>query len=329
MRYSKGDQISRIVFPIIKAPMPIIYLKDCAATLWSVSHCGRRFDLFVGVDCLNAAAGLILRKVGLCKRVIFYAIDYSPKRFRSNILNQAYHLLERFVIKRADSVWNTSEILCKLNSSRGASRSLFVPPGIDWSVEAKPLDAVDRTRLIYIGNLSPEKGLDVAIRAMKSIVSRYPQASMIIIGSGPYEATLRSLVRDQGLSKQVIFAGRVTGKSQVRELLSTSGFGLATYAHFGYEPYAFPGKVIEYLSVGLPVIITSVPAFSKIIADREAGLVVPYDEQAIANALIDSMKDDESYVRYRQNAIQVAKEYDFETIFSDALNYLSLDSKSK
>src|SRR5690242_9728914 len=67
IEYSNGVQISRIVFPRIKAPMPIIYLKDCLATIWAVTRSKRRFDLFVGVDCLNAAAGLILKKIGLCK----------------------------------------------------------------------------------------------------------------------------------------------------------------------------------------------------------------------------------------------------------------------
>jgi glycosyltransferase involved in cell wall biosynthesis len=327
--YSRGIRVSRFVFPRIQGPTPITYLKDCIATLWSVIRSGQVFDLFVGVDCLNAATGLILKKAGLCRKVIFYAIDYSPRRFSSKILNQAYHLLERFVVNRVDAVWNASEILCKLNSSRGASSSLFVPPGIDWPVEAKPLGAIDRARLVYVGNLSREKGLDVAIRAMKPIVSIYPQASMIIIGTGSEEGALKVLVNDLGLSKQVIFAGRVPDNSQVRDILSKSGFGLATYAPIGYEPYAFPGKVIQYMSVGLPVVITSVPAFSKTISARGAGLVVQLDEQAIAEAVIGSIKDDELYARYRRNAIQLAKEYGFEAIYSDALSHVVPDFEGK
>src|SRR5438445_5617486 len=56
----------------------------------------RQVDLYIGSNPINALAGLILRKLRLVQKVIFYKIDYVPQRFGNLILNRIYHGIDDY-----------------------------------------------------------------------------------------------------------------------------------------------------------------------------------------------------------------------------------------
>ncbi len=62
-------------------PEIILYLKDFIYSLiWTLTKM-QRSDLYFGVGNINALVGIILKKIGLTQKVIFYCIDYIPQRF--------------------------------------------------------------------------------------------------------------------------------------------------------------------------------------------------------------------------------------------------------
>src|SRR5690606_6446004 len=65
-------------------------------------------DLYVGVDNFNAFWGVILKKLGWVKEVVYYTIDYVPVRFQNPVLNDVYHWMDKFCVRNADVVWNVS-----------------------------------------------------------------------------------------------------------------------------------------------------------------------------------------------------------------------------
>ena len=64
-----------------RLPQLLLYFKDAAYTLFWLFFARSKFDLYVGADNLNATMGVILKKLGRVKRVVFYTIDYVPYRF--------------------------------------------------------------------------------------------------------------------------------------------------------------------------------------------------------------------------------------------------------
>src|SRR5918992_2542415 len=91
-----------------RVPGPVTWGKDFALNVvWTV-RAGRVFDVYVGVDSLNAAAGLLLRRLGRVERVVFWTIDYVPERFDSRLLNRIYHRFDRLCVQRCDQTWNVS-----------------------------------------------------------------------------------------------------------------------------------------------------------------------------------------------------------------------------
>jgi len=64
--------------------------------------------------------------------------------------------------------------------------------------------------LLTVARLTERKGQDVVIRAMPEILSQVGDVVYLIVGKGHYEAQLRELVEDYGLSSKVIFSGHVS-----------------------------------------------------------------------------------------------------------------------
>jgi len=64
-------------------------------------------------------------------------------------------------------------------------------------------------RLLAVGRLAYEKGFDLLLEALVTVLSTHPNVTLEIAGTGPEEARLRALCRTLGLDRQVRFAGYV------------------------------------------------------------------------------------------------------------------------
>jgi hypothetical protein len=69
-RYRRGKLVHTMFAPIIKGPEPLLYVKDFLVTIGLLLRSRQRFRLYIGVDALNALAGVVLMRLGLVKRVV-------------------------------------------------------------------------------------------------------------------------------------------------------------------------------------------------------------------------------------------------------------------
>lgn len=91
----------------------------------------------------------------------------------------------------------------------------YLPPGVDVERFRPDPDARARLRAHYglderpvvvcVSRLVPRKGQDMLIRALPTIRSRVDDAALVIVGGGPYLATLRRLAARVGVDEHVIF----------------------------------------------------------------------------------------------------------------------------
>lgn len=134
-------------------------------------------------------------------------------------------------------------------------------------------------RIVSSGRLERYKGHHRAIEALPHVMREIPEAHVLILGSGPYEANLYELARHLGVS------GRVSIKHiapEDRQSMATTLAGASVVACLSdYE--AHPVSVMEALSVGRPVVGYDSAGISELCA---AGWVrgVPRGEPAAAVA---------------------------------------------
>lgn len=135
-----------------------------------------------------------------------------------------------------------------------------------------------------VAALRPDKNHVDLVRAWGSVVLKYPDAVLLIIGDGPSRRDVERAVEDAGLSGSVRLLGR---RDDVPELMSAlDGVVSASVDE------ALPTALIEAAACGLPVVATDAGGTREIVVDGVTGRLVPArDAPALADALLSVIGD--------------------------------------
>jgi glycosyltransferase involved in cell wall biosynthesis len=168
--------------------------------------------------------------------------------------------------------------------------SVLPNPAPDLTVVAAPLV---RGTLTFVGRLTRQKALDVAIAA----ICRVPEARLIVIGDGPDRQRLEAIARDSSAASRVVFRGPLP-RAEALAVVAGSEAALLTSA---WEN--FPHSAVEALSVGVPVVSTAVGGVPEIVRDGFNGLLVPIgDVDAVTDAVARVVREDGLRARLAGNA---------------------------
>jgi glycosyltransferase involved in cell wall biosynthesis len=301
-----------------RVPEPLSWAKDFTLTVaWGLTS-SKQIDVFVGVDSLNAAAGLLLRRLGRVRRVVFWTIDYVPQRFPSRLLNYVYHRFDRLCVTRCDVTWNVSPRMEPARRQRGlVGRQRIVEVGAYFTGSTTPWD---HRRLIFVGHLLEKQGIQLVLRALPSIREAIPDAHLLIVGDGPYRDELVRLARDLGVDGAVEFAGYIESHEEVERLIAGAAVGLAMYdpSIRSFTQFADPGKVKNYLAAGVPVVTTDLVHTATDLAEEGAAIVVRYDVSSLAATLVSVLADPARQERMRAAARRVGARSDWTLVLDRA-----------
>jgi glycosyltransferase involved in cell wall biosynthesis len=152
-------------------------------------------------------------------------------------------------------------------------------------------DLSTKRLLIFLGRLHPKKRPDVAIRAMAGIVSKVPDAVLLVAGSGEstYVGELETLVNKLGLDGSVRFLGHLTAEAKWSALAASEIFMLPSLQ----ENFAI--AVAEALQLGTPVLITKTINIWREIVSAGAGIALREEDLVddLANHAADLLLDRE------------------------------------
>ncbi|MGB9637230.1 MAG: glycosyltransferase [Microgenomates group bacterium] len=306
----------------IKTSSPIHYLADVGFTVWFVIRMRKKWDLFIGSDCLNAFTGIILRAIGVVSKVIFYEHDYSPERFANWTLDAIFHYINGFSARHADIVWDNPPNLLEMRKKQRADlkKVIRVPHGVDLSkIKILPLSKIQRKTLVYIGYIDQNKGLQLVVKAVKKLTRKIPDIKVSVVGSGHYEPKIRHMVKKLKLEKYFHFFG-FTSHDWTLGYVPSCALGLAPYLNRSKSTFRFaePLKVKDYLGCGLPVIITKVPDIAKEIEKKKLGMVIRYNTDELAGAIFKLLTDDKFYRECRRNVLAYSKNISWNYTFDQA-----------
>ncbi len=127
------------------------------------------------------------------------------------------------------------------------------------------LPAPNGAPVLYFGRLSPEKGVDHLLRAMKAL----PQVQLQVAGDGPQRAELEELARTLSL-ENVEFTGHLTGKDLGRRIAAARFTILPSLA------YETLGKsILESYAWQRPVVASDLGSRRELVREGETGLLYP------------------------------------------------------
>jgi len=282
-------------------------------------------------------AGLIRTKFVLDVRsspVDMFGIRYALSRSR-------YHLCIRW----ANLFYDGLTVITDLYRRDIASRFRINPARIGvWTsgVRAKVFDSVrvDRARvksikcrlgiqnklvLMYHGVLSPYRGLQEVVRALALLNAQgQRQAVWVILGNGPAASEIRSLAESQGVGDAVKLIDSVP-YGEVPDYLSACDVGILPYPDIKWLNMNSPLKLLEYLAMGKPVLLTDIPAHRAVLGDAECAFYVSDNSPAnIARAIRNVAQRKDSLPEIGRQGRQIAlNNFTWERQVENLLDYIA------
>ncbi|MBU1092068.1 glycosyltransferase family 4 protein [Patescibacteria group bacterium] len=135
-----------------------------------------------------------------------------------------------------------------------------------------------------IGSLNIQKDTASLIKAMPRVIKRFPNAKLVIVGTGPLQKNLQRLATKLKISDAVVFTGVI---NNVADILKTfSIFVLCSRSE------AFGISILEAMKAHVPIITTKVGGIPEIITSNRNGLLVnPCDPKQLASTIMKLLND--------------------------------------
>jgi glycosyltransferase involved in cell wall biosynthesis len=203
----------------------------------------------------------------------------------------------------------------------------FIPHGIpdfafvDPSFHKEQFDVAGKLVLMTFGLLAPGKGLESVIRALPTILARYPNVVYLVVGvthphvlrqqGETYRMSLRRLARDLGVGQQVIFHNRFVEHQELIEFLGAADIYISPYQH---EAQITSGTLAWAVGAGKAVVSTPYWYAQELLADGR-GVLVPFnDPGATAEVVLRLLESDAERNVMRKRAYVFAREMSWRNV---------------
>ena len=138
--------------------------------------------------------------------------------------------------------------------------------------------------VVTVGRMTEQKGYDVLLAALPTILAHQPHSHFLWIGEGPLLDVLRADLLTAGLDKVVHILGR---RSDIPDLLAAADMFVLPSRFEG-----MPLVVLEAMAAGLPVIGTRVCGTAEVVDDGVSGrLVAPEQPDELAAAIVELLQN--------------------------------------
>lgn len=161
------------------------------------------------------------------------------------------------------------------------AKAVIVPNGVDVPgiLPTREWQPDSRLRLLFLGRISPKKGIENLLRAVRELDD--PNITLTIYGTGPknYEASVKQLAYELNFREGILtFAGHVDGEAKSRAFLSADVCVVPSFSE------NFCIVVAEALAHGLPVIASHGTPWSHV-EKQGCGLWVDNNPESLIQAI--------------------------------------------
>jgi glycosyltransferase involved in cell wall biosynthesis len=220
--------------------------------------------------------------------------------------------IQRAVIERI--VEASSKVVVMTNKGRELLRSVYQVPDDKIEIIAHGVPDVafvgpdaakarlgfsGRSVILTFGLLSPNKGIEVVIDAMPSILRRCTDAVYVVLGAThpnlvrdqgeAYRDSLITRVRELGVEEHVVFLDQFVDQATLLEFISMCDVYVTPYLN---EAQMTSGTLAYSFGLGKPVVSTPYGHARELLADGRGSLVPFCDAAAIGSEIAELLTDD-------------------------------------
>jgi glycosyltransferase involved in cell wall biosynthesis len=211
-------------------------------------------------------------------------------------------VIYRLVLPGARHLFVQSDAMADWLVAKGFDRARMtaVPMGVDNQLfdraKVEPADdprLVGRRVVLYLGRIARSRRSDFLLDVAEALRASMPEALLVIAGDAPSDdemAWMRREIAARGLQHHVLLTGWLPQRAAL---------GYAVRAEVGLSPIprgtlfdvSSPTKLVEYLALGIPSVANDIPDQQLVIAQSRAGLCVPMEAGAFAQATLQLLND--------------------------------------
>lgn len=154
----------------------------------------------------------------------------------------------------------------------------------------EPLALIGEPSVCCVARQEPAKGVDVLLRALVVVSRALPRAGLTVVGPGSQQNVNRTLAGELGVADRVRF---VEAADNAAPYLAAADVVVLPSRREG-----LPLVALEALALERPLVATEVGGTPSVVVHGQTGwLVPPEDEDALARAILASLRDPEEAVR--------------------------------
>jgi glycosyltransferase involved in cell wall biosynthesis len=270
----------------------------------------------LGLVGLAAARLLGLRVTGI------YQTDFPLHALYltgSPIMEEAAWRYMRWFYGQMDVVYAPSNFYVERLKDRGfeADRLRLLPRGVDrehfnpdkrdtgfWS----RYGLEESFKFLYVGRISKEKNLDALLRAFMTLLGEGHDASLVLVGEGPYLDELR----ERYPRPEILFTGYLGGDDLAVAYASADAFVSASTSD------TFGNAALEAQASGLPAIVSDEGGAREIVADASSGWVVDvFQAGQLESAMRKLLDDVDTRARMAERSVKQAQRSSWEALVQE------------
>lgn len=219
------------------------------------------------------------------------------------ILSKLHHGCTKLILRNvADAVIvHGNKMKSILISKNVPEDKIYIVPHGEFSFyeKWKTKNVREDKSVLFFGRIQDYKGLDYLIKAEPLITSIVPDAKIVIAGSGDFKKYEDMIINKSSFD----INNRFIPDEEVAAFFQNASVVVLPYidgSQTGIIPIAY--------SFSKPVIVTDVGSIPEVVDDGITGYVIPpNDPEALADAIVRLLKDDELRKTMGQNAFKKAK----------------------
>ena len=228
-----------------------------------------------------------------------HTILSEPNPDQRRVMNELIHLSTRLIVMAERG----REFLMDVYKAP-AEKIDLIPHGIHDMPFADPnyfkeeFGVAGKHVLLTFGLLSPNKGIEYALKAMPKIISRFPDTVFIVVGQTHpnllrtegefYRLSLELLAKDLGIQKNVVFFKSFVEIDELKRFIGATDIYITPYLT---ETQITSGTLAYAYGAGNAVVSTPYWHAQELLEDDRGKLVPFRDADAIAEAVVDLLEN--------------------------------------
>jgi len=254
-----------------------------------------------------------------------FKIESRRPRFFYYLLGRLSRFILTRLLHQADLILPISKWLKEDLIKQGIeeSRMMPLPEGINIKTfiskntqEIRQKYSLDNFKvMIYVGIMDKARQLSMLIHAFSVVRGSKDNVKLLMVGDGNDRENMEELAQELGIKDDVIFAGLVS-HSEIPEFISAADIGISPVPPFSFYKVSSPIKLFEYMAMGKPVVANEeIFEHREVLEQSDGGILVPFTEEALANAIIELLNNPERAIKMGQQGREwVAQNRNYEIL---------------